>query len=124
MKDIIIGTCENCHDNITHCKCIRDAQFNDSLEKAKQNIKTKIIPMLGNDFPIELLDERVIKMTLNKIEFDGYFYKAYGGINYSVKDIDEVPTYIKRRNMGSWKDLDCFIFQKSNKDHKNKPNII
>lgn len=56
-------------------------------------------------------NERIVKMKLKNNEFDGYFYKSYGGVSYSVKDIFSVPDYIKRRCMGNWKDLDYISYE-------------
>jgi len=61
-----------------------------------------------NEIPESLINENPRNMSINGRKFKGYFYKAIGGINYSVFDTSSVCSYLLKRNMGIWSDLEFF----------------
>lgn len=61
------------------------------------------------DIPKELIDTGTeVFLSRNKIVFIGYFYKAYGGLNYNVHNLDSTPKEIQGIHMDSVKKLDGY----------------
>ena len=62
-----------------------------------------------DEIPDELIDTNIeVWLLLNKEVFIGYFYRAYGGLNYCCSNYDTLPKKIKGIHIDNVSKLDGY----------------